>query len=70
MCKTNVTAVVRGIIMELVTPCCIHGYHVYREIWMAILGEQLICERGIGDATHQYAIAVKNDSDVITKKNL
>ena len=24
---------------------CVHGYHVYQEIWMAMDGETLLCSR-------------------------
>ena len=25
--------------------CCIRGYHVYKDIWAAAVGEVLVCER-------------------------
>ena len=34
--------------MHLVVPSCIRGYHVYGEIWTAVLNEQLSFEREIG----------------------
>ena len=40
----------------------IHGYHVYGEV---ILGEELTCEREIGNMVDRYAIAVKNDGGQI-----
>ena len=30
--------------MELIIVSCIQGYHVYREIWTAVLGKELFCE--------------------------
>ena len=24
---------------------CVHGYHVYKEIWEAVIRERLVCER-------------------------
>ena len=27
------------------TDCCIRGYHIYRDIWVAVIGEVLECER-------------------------
>ena len=35
----------------LVVPSCIRGYHVYGEIWTAVLNEQLSCESEIGTGT-------------------
>ena len=45
--------------MELVWPSCIRGYHVYGENWTAVLGEELNCEREIGNMVDRYAVAVK-----------
>ena len=50
--------------MELIIPSCIRGYHVYGEIWTAILGEQLFGECEIGNIEDRYAVAVKNDSGI------
>ena len=41
---------------------CIRGYHVYSENWTAALGEELFCERDIGNVIDRYAVAVKKDS--------
>ena len=30
---------------EFVRVCCIRGYHVYRDVWEAAVGEGLACER-------------------------
>ena len=24
--------------------CCIRGYHVYKEVWEAVVGEALVCK--------------------------
>ena len=50
--------------MELIIPSCIRGYHVYGEIWTAVLDEQLFCEREIGNVVDRYAVAAKNDSGI------
>ena len=42
--------------------CCIRGYHVYKEIWAAALGEQLVCER---EPYNRYAVAVVKNRTVI-----
>ena len=51
-------------LMELIIPSCIRGYHVYGEIWTAVLDEQLFCEREIGNVLDRYAVAAKNDSHI------
>ena len=40
-------------------PCCIRGYHVNKDIWSAVLGEHLVCEREISNQHDMYAVAVK-----------
>jgi len=31
--------------MEFGRDCCIYGYHVYKEIWQAPIGEELECDQ-------------------------
>ena len=48
--------------MEFRLQSCIRGYHVYGERWTALLGEELTCEREIGNVVDRYAVAVKKDT--------
>ena len=45
--------------------CCIRGYHVYRHIWSAAVGEVLSCEREPTNSRDRYAVAVKKDEVAI-----
>ena len=38
---------------------CIRGYHIYRDIWTAAIGEELDCVRESGNIRDRYAVAVK-----------
>ena len=38
---------------------CIRGYHIYRDIWTAAIGEELDCVRESGNMRDRYAVAVK-----------
>ena len=38
--------------------CCIHGYHVYQDIWAAVVGEVLECSREPTNEVDRYAMAV------------
>ena len=38
--------------------CCVHGYHIYRHIWEAAVGETLICEREPTNHNDRNAVAV------------
>ena len=37
---------------------CIRGYHIYKEIWSAVVGEEFACEREPTNSTDRYAVAV------------
>ena len=39
----------------------VRGYHVYRDLWAASIGELLPCEREVGNASDRYAVAIKKD---------
>ena len=49
--------------------CCIRGYHVYRHIWEAHVGENLVCERQPNNETDRYAVSVKQDGTIIGHMN-
>ena len=46
-------------IMEFVVSSRIRGYHVYRTVWTAVLGEELLCERETGNVVDRYTVALK-----------
>ena len=46
---------------ELVVSSCIPGYHISGEMWTAVMGEQLLCEREVRNVVERYAISVKKD---------
>ena len=45
--------------------CCVRGYHVYRYIWSAAVGEVLSCERQPTNSRDRYAVVVKKDGEAI-----
>ena len=45
--------------------CCIRGYHVYKEIWLAAIGKELECDREPQNSCDCYAVAVKKSGVVI-----
>ena len=45
--------------------CCIRGYHVYKEIWRAAIGEELECDREPENSCDRYAVCVKRSGVVI-----
>ena len=54
----------------MIIPSCIRGYYVYGEVWMAVMGEELLCERELGNVVDRYAIAVKKPDSGITVGHL
>ena len=38
---------------------CVHGYHIYKDIWDAVIGEELRCEREPDNRRDRYAIAIR-----------
>lgn len=45
--------------------CCVRGYHVYKEVWAAAVGEVLICQREPENASDRYAVAVKREGTIV-----
>ena len=45
--------------------CCVRGYHVYRDIWAAAIGEELECSREPTNMADRYAVAVRNEETII-----
>ena len=45
--------------------CCVRGYHVYKTIWVAAVGEVLICRREPTNSADRYAIAVLKEKTII-----
>ena len=50
---------------EFEITCCIRGYHVYKEIWEAAVGEELVCVREPHNSHNHYAVAVKREDVLI-----
>ena len=44
---------------------CLRGYHIYKNILDAIIGEILQCERELDNDSDRYAVAVKKDGTII-----
>ena len=49
---------------EFEKPCCIRGYHIYEEVWVAAVGEELVCERETDNSYDHYAVAVKRMENI------
>ena len=38
---------------------CVCGYHIYKDIWDTVIGEELRCEREPDNGSDRYAVAIK-----------
>ena len=43
----------------------VRGYHVYKHIWTAVVGEEFPCRREVGNTFDPFAVAVMRDDTVI-----
>ena len=43
----------------------IRGYHVYKEVWSAVVGETLACHRETRNLIDPYAVAVMRSGEVV-----
>ena len=55
---------------EMEIPCCVRGYHVYKEVWEAGIGEVHVCSREPSNATDRYAVAVTKGATVMERPSL
>jgi len=44
--------------------CCVHGYHIYKSIQTAVVGEQLNCVREPLNDRERSAVAVVKDGTI------
>ena len=44
---------------------CVRGYHVYKDLWDASIGEDILCEREPFNNADRYAVAVLKDDTVV-----
>ena len=49
------------------TESCVRGFHIYKDIWSPLIGEQLKCARETGNPLDRYAVAVVNITPVSTE---
>ena len=48
-----------GDMKEYEMVCCVRGYRVYQEVWRAVVGEDLACDRETSNERDRYTVAVK-----------
>ena len=42
-----------------------HGNHIYKNVWDAVIGEELHCERELANERNRYAVTVRKDGTII-----
>lgn len=51
--------------MSFSVEAMVRGYHTYKDIWAAVLGEELLCQRETGNRVDTFAVAVIRDGTVV-----
>ena len=52
--------------METVERACyVHGYHMYKDVWDASIGEYLKCQRELSNLKDRSTIAVLRDGTIV-----
>ena len=44
---------------------CVHDYHLYKEIWEAVIDEQLISEREPENQRDRNALVIEDDGKIL-----
>ena len=44
---------------------CVRGYHIYKELWEAVVGEKLGCQQERDNPSDTYAVAIKKGEKVV-----
>ena len=44
---------------------CVRGYHINKDVWAAVVGEELVCRRERENSHDVYAVSVMKDSVVV-----
>ena len=48
----------------------VRGYHIYKDIWDALIGEELSCEREGANYADPFAVAIIKDDNVVGHEEL
>jgi hypothetical protein len=43
----------------------IRGYHIYKNTWNAVIGEELACERDVSNHHDCFAVAITKDGNIV-----
>jgi len=43
----------------------VRGYHIYQDIWVPTIDEELSCEREIGNSHDTFAVATRNEIGMV-----
>ena len=44
---------------------CVRGYHICKDVWAVVVGEEFVCRRGRGNSHNVYAVSVTKDSVIV-----
>ena len=44
---------------------CVQGYHIYKEMWTAVIGERFSCMRKLANTRNRYAVALLKNGTIV-----
>lgn len=44
---------------------CIRGFHIYQDVWLPVIGEELHCHRETANMVDRYAVAVTKNDQIV-----
>ena len=44
---------------------CVHGFHVYQDVWLPVMGETLLCHRETDNLEDRHAVAYYKSEEVV-----
>ena len=50
---------------EATVESCVHGFHMYQDVWVSVIGETLPCRRETDNSEDRYAIAYYKSEEVV-----
>ena len=51
--------------MSFSVPSMVRGYHIYKDLWDASIGEEMSCQRKAENYTDPFAVAVMKDDNIV-----
>ena len=65
MCRQKDHTQVRSKMASFSVEAMVRGYHIYKDIWTAVVGEEFPCKRETGNTFDLFAVAVMRGDTIV-----